>query len=221
MIEFGIAPLDKEFGGIEKGTLLVEGTAGCGKAVLGYHLINSALGRGEPVIVVTSSRTPEDVKKDLTYYGMKAEPITWIATVGEVKGENMVQTSIGELYTISDAIRKQVEKNKGKKVTVVLDVVSSALMSNSIQQVYKFYSSVVHDLKKADVVGFFLMELEMHDPKDIAAMEHSSDMVLQFVVKTEENKGKKGFIIKKKGGRPVPERVFDFKLTEKGLEVTQ
>lgn len=37
----------------------------------------------------------------------------------------------------------------------------------------------------------------------------------------DDGKTKHGFMMKKKGGRPVPDTVFDFKLTEKGLEVTQ
>jgi KaiC/GvpD/RAD55 family RecA-like ATPase len=222
VIAFGIAPLDKQFEGVESSTMLVEGVSGCGKAVLGYHLINKTLERGDPCVVVTSTRSPEDVKKDLEYYGMKSSPITWVETAGEtLKGENVIQASIGELYTISDAIKKQIAANQGKQVTFVIDVISSAMMSSNVQQVYKFYTSITQELKKGKAVGYVLMELQMHDPKDIAAMEHVSDTVLEFIVQKEEAGTKRGFMIKKEGGRPVPDKVFNFKLTEKGLEITE
>lgn len=218
MIKFGIPQLDKEFDGIERSTILTEGVSGCGKMVLGYHLIDQVLKRGEPLIVVTSSRSPEELKSDLDYYKMESKGITWIETAGEtLKGENVIQSNLGELFTVTDVVKKQIVANQGKDVTIVLDAVSSALMSNSVQQVYKFFTGLTQEFKKSKVTAFVLMELQMHDSKDVAAIEHLCDTVLEFIVKSEDRK--KGFLIKKKGGRPVPDNVFDFELTDKGLEI--
>lgn len=222
MIEFGIPVLDKEFQGINTGIILAEGVAGCGKTVLGYHLVSKAVERGDLCIVVTSTRNPKEIKEDLAYYKLKSSSITWIRTVGDPDPSNgVITTNIGELFTVSAAIKKVVEENKGKNVVIYFDAVSSALMSNTVEQVYKFFSNVIQHLKKNTVTAFFIIEMQMHDPKDIASMEHLSDIVLEFVIKSANESAKRGFVIKKKGGRPALDKVFNFVLTEKGLEINQ
>ena len=127
MIETGIPVLDREFKGIDYAIILAEGVPGSGKEVLGYHVLNKALESGVHCVVITSSRSYEDAEKDLEYYRMRSKPITWIETIGKPKeADNVVSANIGELFSVSDAIKRQVEKSEGKEVVVVMDFISSA-----------------------------------------------------------------------------------------------
>lgn len=221
MIEFGIPVLDAEFKGISDIRILAEGVPGCGKEVLAYHLINKALERGEVCIVVTASQSHEDVQSGLRYYKMRTAPIFWIETVEEFQGkEGVISASLGEFFTISSSIKGLIEKHKGEKITIVMDAISPALMCNDPKVVYEGCRGIMNLAKKEGVTAYVLVEQDMHDPKQVVAFEQLTDGVFSFVVKeVEEGRIKRGILIKKKAGRPTPENVFVFKLTEKGLEI--
>jgi len=220
MIETGIPVLDREFKGIDYAIILAEGVPGSGKEVLGYHVLNKALESGVHCVVITSSRSYEDAEKDLEYYRMRSKPITWIETIGKPKeADNVVSANIGELFSVSDAIKRQVEKSEGKEVVVVMDFISSALMSHPIEKIYAFFSGIVVELKKRGAVAYVLIENQMHDPKDVVSMEQLADIVLDFKVLEEGLDVKQGLVIRKKMGRPTIRRSYEFELTEEGLKV--
>jgi len=220
LIEFGIPVLDTEFTGIPAARILAEGLPGCGKEVLAYHLINRVLERGEVCAVVTATQSHEEVQSSLRYYKMKYAPVIWIETIEEFQGkDDVMQASVGELFTITAGIKAIIEKNRGGRITVVVDAISSALMCNDPKAVYAYCKTLINMAKKEGITMYLLVEQSMHDPKDIVGFEQLADVVLEFVVKEEEGRMKKGVLIKKKAGQPTPENVFEFKLTEKGLEI--
>lgn len=220
MIEFGLPALDREFKGISSTRIMAEGAPGCGKEVLAYHLINKVLERGEVCVVVTATQSHKDVQSALGYYRMRSAPIFWVETIEEFHGmDNVIDASIGELFTVSAAIKSVIEKYKGKKTTIIFDALSSALMCNDPRQVYDYCKGFVNLAKVEDITAYILLEREMHDIREVAGFEHLADVVLDFVVKQENGQTKRGVLIKKKAGRPTPEKVFEFTLSETGLEI--
>lgn len=224
MEKIGIEKLDEILkGGVpEKSVILIEGTPGIGKDVLAYQFIFTGVKEGEACAIVFVGRTIDEIERDFANYGMKIDRslITWInASEDQTKGENILNCNISELFTISAAIKKFLEKNKKKKIRIMLDILSSAFMSNHPNEVYKFFSSLITELKKANATVLALLEEGMHDPQIVVSVEQLCDFVIDMKLYERDWDIQSMLRIKKAKSIPIPLKYFKFNVTDRGVVV--
>jgi len=200
MISTGIEKLNQMLkGGFpDNSIILLEGAPGVGKNLLSYHFVSEGLSKGEIGIYVYVSKKSSEIIKDFKAFGLdigqydKSERgMFWVDAFGDEKKENLVSVDLSTLYTINEAIKEILEKNKGKKARCVIDILSSALVMNDIKTIYEFTMDIIKMLRDHDVTTMMMIEEGMHDPKNVIAIEELADGVIELKSVEEKDKIKK------------------------------
>jgi len=217
MVSSGIPSLDELLGGgyPERSAVLVTGPAGIGKEALGYHFIHSGLLKGEFCLYVTRLSL-RDVLHDQRAFGIASTEKTpmWIA-----RGGGQVELDMGSLPKLAGTIKELVERNKGRKVRIVTDILSSVLMLNPAEAVYRFADELVVALKEYDAVMLASLEDGMHPPSTQAAMLQLFDGVVEFSFqKTGLRLLSMVRVLKMRGAAPRQE-YYTFSLADSGMHL--
>jgi circadian clock protein KaiC len=226
MERIGIDSLDAILnGGItERSVVLVEGTPGIGKEILGYHFLFTGIKQGEKCAYVFARKTIEEVEEEFAAYGMEIDrkKLTWIdASESQLAtGSNIVNCNIAELFTVSAAIKNFLAENKGEKIRILIEIISPALMTNPSLEVYKHLSAVITEIKKYNATAFMLIEEGMHDPQIVTSIEQLCDYVIDMKVYEHEWDIKPMLRIKKTKTTPPPLQYFRFAVSNRGLTIT-
>ncbi len=179
MVLTGLEKLDRLLGGEgypDKSTVLVVGPSGIGKESLGYWFVASGLAQGDYCLYVTRLAVSE-VKQDVGAFRAdgKMDPF-WISAEG-----GQVKLDINDLVGISTSIKGALRNSGGKRVRIVTDVLSSLLMLNPPETVYRFLTQLFAEVKQNyDAVILTTVEEGMHSPQVLAAMQQLFDGVVEL-----------------------------------------
>jgi KaiC/GvpD/RAD55 family RecA-like ATPase len=214
----GIPALDKILAGDgypDRSTVLVVGPPGIGKEALGYWFAQSALAQGDFCLYVTRLSVKE-VLQDEKGFGIETSqrvPLWFASEGGQIKYD--VNDLAGLSYNIKDVLKQ----NAVRRVRVVTDVLSSLLMLNPPETIYRFLTQLFADVKQYDAVVVATLEEGMHKPEVLAAMEQLFDGVMEMRLYEEGLTVIPLLRIRKMRGMPPQPGFFRFSLTRKGMEI--
>jgi KaiC/GvpD/RAD55 family RecA-like ATPase len=160
----------------DKSAVLVVGPPGIGKEALGYWFTESGLVQGDFCLYVTRLSVHE-VLQDVKGFGidMKQKVPFWLAGDG-----GQIKYDVNDLAALSFNIKEVLKKNTGRRMRVVVDVLSSLLMLNPPETIYKFLTQLFTDVKQYDAVLLATLEEGMHKPEVLAAMQQVFDGVVEL-----------------------------------------
>ena len=218
MASSGIPALDKILAGDgypDRSTVLVVGPPGIGKEALGYWFAQSALAQGDFCLYVTRLSVKE-VLQDEKGFGIETSqrvPLWFASEGGQIKYD--VNDLAGLSYNIKDVLKQ----NAVRRVRVVTDVLSSLLMLNPPETIYRFLTQLFADVKQYDAVVVATLEEGMHKPEVLAALEQLFDGVMEMRLYEEGLTVIPLLRIRKMRGMPPQPGFFRFSLTRKGMEI--
>jgi len=177
MASTGVGELDKLLGEgyPDRSAILVVGPAGIGKEALRYWFISSGLIQGDFCLYLTKS-TPSEVLHDIKGFGMDTDRVPmWFAREG---GE--VKLDLNDLAAFSFKLKEVLQQHATKRIRIATDILSSLLVLNQMETVYRFLSQLFAEIKQYDVVLVATLEEGMHDQKVVSTMTEVFDGVIEF-----------------------------------------
>jgi len=218
LVSSGVPALDKLIsdGYPDKSAVLVVGPPGIGKEALGYWFTQSGLVQGDFCLYVT--RLPvREVLQDVKGFGidMGQKVPLWLAGEG-----GQIKYDVNDLASLSFNIKDVLKQNGQRRIRVVTDVLSSILMLNESDTVYKFLSQLLAEVKQYDAVILATIEEGMHRPEVLAAMQQLFDGVVEMKLYEEGLKVIPLLRIRKMRGVPPQPGYYNFSLTPRGMELT-
>jgi adenylate cyclase len=175
LISSGIPSLDDLLGGgyPDRSAILIVGGEGIGKEKLSYKFIGVGLTDGDFCLYATHL-SARDARQESIASGLGTEKMPlWVASEG---GDAKIDT--GDLASLSFNIKGLLNKNKGRRMRIVLDFLSPSLILNPPETVYRFLGQLVAETKRNDAVLLGLLEQRMHKPEVIAMIEDLFDGVI-------------------------------------------
>jgi len=175
----GIKALDATLkGGFDRpANFLVVGAPLSAKREVGMVLLNGGLERGEAVIYISTSHTAEEVRAHWADCGFQPsweqeDRVKFVDCYSRMLGANAPDTpSIRRIPSILDYTKLAVTVNewchgyslKNINVRLLLDSLSVFLIYSSLQTVMRFLHVFLGQLRKQNVLGFFLLEEGAHE----------------------------------------------------------
>ena len=216
MASTGLKELDQLLGGgyPDRSSILVVGPPGIGKEALAYRFTQSGMLQGNLCLYATRLSVSE-VLQDVRAYNVEPwlQP-TWLARQG-----GQEKLDVNDLTGLSVRLKDLVRNSKDRHVSIVTDVLSSILMLNPPDTVYRFLSQLFVEIKQYDSVILATVEEGMHRPEVLAAMEQIFDGVLEFRVYEEGFKIVPLLKIAKMRGIPPLLGYFRFTISHGLMEV--
>ena len=218
MASSGVPALDKLLadGYPDKSAILVVGPPGIGKEALGYWFTYSGLIQGDFCLYVTRLSVKE-VLQDEKGFGIDTQqrvPL-WCASDG-----GQIKYDVNDLAGLSFNIKETLKQNAGRRTRIVIDAISSLLMLNQPETIYRFLSQLLADVKQYDAVLLATLEEGMHQPQVIAAMQQLFDGVVEMKLYEKGLKVLPLLRVRKMRGTPPQPGYFNFSLTKNGMEVS-
>lgn len=127
---------------------------------------------------------------------------------------------VNDLAGFSFKVKEVLKQNEGRRMRVVLDVLSPILMLNPPESVYKLLTQLFADAKQYDAVILATIEEGMHKPEVLAAMEQLFDGVLEMRLYEEGLRVVPLLRVRKMRGVPPQPGYFNFSLTKAGMELS-
>ncbi len=217
MVSSGIASLDPLLGDgyPDKSTILVVGPPGIGKEALGYWFTQSGLSQGDFCLYVTRLSVKE-VQQDERGFGVDTQqrvPLWYASEGGQIKYD------VNDLAGLSFNIKEVLKQNAGRRVRIVIDAVSSLLMLNQPETVYRLLTQLFADVKQYDAVLIATIEEGMHQPQVLAAMQQLFDGVLEMRLYEEGLRVIPLLRVRKMRGAPPQPGYYNFSFSKVGMEV--
>lgn len=217
MVSTGLNQLDQLLGGgyPSRSSILLVGPPGIGKEALGYRFTQSGLLQGDLCVYATRLSVNE-VVEDVRAFNIDPwlQPI-WLASNG-----GQARLDLNDLAGLSFSIKDSIRKAEDKRVRIVTDVLSSLLMLNQPDTVYRFLSQLFVEVKLYDSVFFASIEEGMHQPQVLAAMEQLFDGVVELRLFEEGFRIVPLLRIRKMRGVPPQLGYYRFTLSHGIMEVT-
>jgi circadian clock protein KaiC len=219
LVSTGVPSLDSLLGTDgypDKSTILVVGPPGIGKEALGYWFTRSGLIQGDFCLYVTRLSVKE-VLQDEKGFGIDTQqrvPL-WCASDG-----GQIKYDVNDLSGLSFNIKEALKQNPGRRVRIVIDAISSLLMLNQPDTIYRFLTQLFADIKQYDAVLLATLEEGMHQPQVLAAMQQLFDGVVEMRLYEEGLRVLPLLRVKKMRGLPPQQGYFNFSLTKNGMEIS-
>ena len=124
-----------------------------------------------------------------------------------------------DLAGLSFAVKELLEKNHDKRIRIFADVLSSLLMLNPPETVYRFLTQLLNEVKRHDAVFLATLEDGMHPPQVITAMQQLFDGVVELKIYEEELRFLPILKIRKMLGVAPKQGYFTFSFGREGMEV--
>jgi KaiC/GvpD/RAD55 family RecA-like ATPase len=214
----GIPALDKLLvdGYPDKSAILVVGPPGIGKEALGYWFTQTGLVQGDFCLYV-SRLAVREVMQDIKGFGidMQQKVPFWFSSDG-----GQIKYDVNDLASLSYNIKDVLNKNANRRVRIVADVVSSLLMLNQPETIYKFLTQLLDEVKQHDAVFVATLEEGMHKPEVLAAMQQLFDGVIELKLYEEGLRVRPLLRIRKMRGVPPQPGYYNFSFTRTGMEVS-
>lgn len=217
MASSGVPALDEllTYGYPDKSAVLIVGPPGIGKEALGYWFTQSGLIQGDFCFYV-SRLSVREVLQDAKGFGIdfsQKVPL-WFASEG-----GQLEYDVNDLAGLSFNIKEVLKKNSARRLRVVLDVLSSLLMLNQPDTIYKFLDQLLADVKQYDAVLMATLEEGMHKPEVLTAMQQLFDGVVELRLYEEGLRVLPLLRIRKMRGVPPRPGYYDFSFTRTGMEI--
>jgi KaiC/GvpD/RAD55 family RecA-like ATPase len=215
----GVAALDKVLADDaypDRSTVLIVGPPGIGKEALGYWFTQSGLLQGDFCLYVTRLSVKE-VLQDEKGFGIDTQqkvPL-WFASEG-----GQIKYDVNDLAGLSYNIKEVLKQNAGRRIRVVVDVISSLLMLNPPETIYRFLTQLFADVKQYDAVLLATLEEGMHQPQVLAAMQQLFDGVVEMRLYEEGLRVLPLLRVRKMRGVPPQPGYYNFSFTKAGMEVS-
>jgi circadian clock protein KaiC len=216
LVSSGIPALDAILhdGFPDRSSILVLGQPGIGKEAIGYWFIRSGLIQSDYCLYVTHRAVP-DVLRDMAAFGVSPERVPeWIASSG-----SQTKCDLADYTSISFNIKQSAQRNVGRRIRIVTDVISPLLVLNPPQTMYQYLSKLLGELKQTDSVILALAEEGMHRESTIAALEEQFDGVIELMLHEEGLSITPLLRIRKMLGLTPQHGYFKFSFSRSGMEV--
>jgi circadian clock protein KaiC len=215
----GIPSLDSLLGSDgypDRSTILVIGPPGIGKEALGYWFTHSGLVQNDFCLYTTRLSTRE-VLQDVKAFNIDFSQRVpfWFATQG-----GQIKFDVNDLASLSYNIKDILKKNSDRRIRVVTDVLSSLLMLNQPDTIYKFLTQLFADVKQYDSVVLAILEEGMHPPNVLAAMQQLFDGVVELRLYEEGLRVLPLLRVRKMRGVPPQPGYYNFSFTKSGMEIS-
>jgi KaiC/GvpD/RAD55 family RecA-like ATPase len=215
----GVQSLDAILGGDgypDRSTVLIVGPPGIGKESLGYWFTSSGLIQNDFCLYNTrlsSKEVLQDAKAFNIDFSQRV-PLWFSSSGGQMKFE------VNDLSGLSYNIKDLLKKNSDRRIRVVADVLSSLLMLNQPEAIYKFLTQLFADIKQYECVFLATVEEGMHPPNVLAAMQQLFDGVIELRLYEEGLRVVPLLRIRKMRGIPPQPGYFNFSFSKTGMEIT-
>jgi KaiC/GvpD/RAD55 family RecA-like ATPase len=213
----GIPSLDKLLadGYPDRSAILIVGPPGIGKEALGYWFTKSGLVQGDFCLYVTRLSVRE-VLQDVKGFGidMQQKVPLWLASDG-----GQIKYDVNDLATLSYNIKEILKKNSGSRIRVVVDTISSLLMLNQPETIYKFLTQLLDEVKQYDVVLLATLEEGMHKQEVLTAMQQLFDGVVELRLYEEGLRVLPLLRVRKMRGVPPQPGYYSFAFSRTGMEI--
>ena len=219
MASTGVLSLDNLLGSDgypDKSTILIIGPPGIGKEALGYWFAHSGLVQND-FCLYTTRLTAREVLQDVKAFKVDFSQRVpfWFASEG-----GQIKFDVNDLAGLSYNIKDILKKNSNRRIRVVTDVLSSLLMLNQPETIYKFLTQLFADVKQYDSVVLATLEEGMHPPNVLAAMQQLFDGVVELRLYEEGLRVLPLLRIRKMRGVPPQPGYYNFSFTKTGMEVS-
>jgi len=215
----GVPALDKLLvdGYPDKSAILVVGPPGIGKEALGYWFTQTGLVQGDFCFYVTRLSVRE-VLQDVKGFGidMQQKVPLWLSSDG-----GQIRYDVNDLAGLSFNIKEVLKQNAGRRIRIVVDVLSSLLMLNQPETIYKLLDQLLADAKQYDAVILATLEEGMHKPEVLAAMQQLFDGVVELKLYEEGLRVLPLLRVRKMRGIPPNPAYYNFSITKNSMEVQQ
>ncbi len=219
MASSGFAALDNLLGSDgypDRSTVLVVGPPGIGKEALGYWFTYAGLIQSDFCLYNTrlsSKEVLQDVKAFNVDFSQRI-PFWFSSSGGQLKFD------VNDLAGLSFNIKDILKKNSSRRIRIVTDVLSSLLMLNQPDTIYKFLTQLLADTKQYDSVFLATLEEGMHPPNVLAAMQQLFDGVVELKLYEEGLRVLPLLRIRKMRGVLPQPGYYNFAFTKTGMEVS-
>jgi len=139
----------------------------------------------------------------------------WCASNG-----GQIRYDVNDLAGLSFNIKEVLKQNSGRRVRIVIDAISSLLMLNQPEAIYRFLTQLFADIKQYDAVLLATLEEGMHHSQVLAAMEQLFDGVVEMRLYEEGLRVLPLLRVRKMRGSPPQPGYFNFSLTKNGMEIS-
>jgi KaiC/GvpD/RAD55 family RecA-like ATPase/Tfp pilus assembly protein PilF len=182
-------------GGFPRGaSIILQGPSGVEKELFYIQYILKGLRSGEKVIVILSSKSPERLLKRLMEHGIDVKKvlsekqltiIDWyshkIESIKDIKDEGPILRCSADIKNVSIALGKVLSRIGEGNVRAVVEILSPALSSYTLEEVYKFAQGCKARFDQKNTTALFLLEKEMHDKPTMSSLQQPFDGVVDIM----------------------------------------
>jgi circadian clock protein KaiC len=219
LVSTGVPALDRLLGGggyPDKSAILIVGPPGIAKEALGYWFTNSGLNEGDFCLYITRVSV-SDVLRDQRVFGVEMQRAPfWMA--GEGGG---LKYDMNDLSGLSFRIKDLLKKNDSRRIRITTDVLSSLLMLNPPETIYKFLAQLFSELKQYGTVFLATLEEGMHPNQVLIAMQQVFDGVVELKLYQEGFRVYSLLQIVKMRGVATQPIFYNFTLSRNGMEIAE
>jgi len=226
MVGIGIPKLEDKLRLPENANVLLIGPPGEEKTALAMQFVGSGLRLKQPAVYITTDLSPTDIENRGSQYGWTlfshtgrdlyfVDCYSWTLgnkNKGKQREDIMVpgpsalnDMSIGIAQAVQKAFKKQ-EDNR-----VVFQSLSTLLLYNNPEIVFRFVQITGARLKGAGASTMFLLESGMHEEKAVTTLKHLADAVVEI-----KSEGGRMMLMAPQNGLPD---WTEFKLTKTGVQI--
>ena len=138
----------------------------------------------------------------------------WFASSG-----SQIKYNINDLTGLSTSIKGILGQNSNRRIRVVLDVISSLLMLNQPEIIYRFLAQLLEEVKTCDAVLLATLEEGMHGQAVMVSMQQLFDGVLELKLYEEGLRVLPLLRVRKMRGAPPQPGYYNFSFTSTGMQV--
>jgi circadian clock protein KaiC len=216
----GVPSLDQLLGSDgypDRSSILVVGPPGIGKEALGYRFTQTGLIQND-FCVYNTRLSSKEVLQDTKAFNIDFSQRVpfWFASDGKQGTKFDINDLAGLSFNLKDLLRQNVTR----RIRIVTDVLSSLLMLNPPDTIYKFLTQLFVDVKQYDSVFLATLEEGMHPPNVLAAMQQLFDGVVELRLYEEGLRVIPLLRIRKMRGVAPQPGYYNFFFTKIGMELT-
>jgi circadian clock protein KaiC len=197
-------------------TVLVSGTAGCGKTSLAAHFVAAACGRGERCLYFLSEESPQQLMRNMSAIGVD---LRRYVDRGLLRFHAERPSRVG-LETHLSTIYREVRENAPS--VVVVDPVTNLLTIGSQSEVRAMLTRVIDQLKTLSITALFTSlttagasELQNTD----VGVSSLMDSWIMLTLEQSERERRRHISILKSRGMAHSTQIYEFQLTAHGVRL--
>ncbi|MFQ6010043.1 MAG: RAD55 family ATPase [Candidatus Aenigmatarchaeota archaeon] len=198
MIKTGITKLDKMLGGglPESSNILIVGPPGMEKLWFCIKMLLNGVKENQRALLITTDLAPDEIEKKGMEFGMDIFPLSqnnklkfidvysWTLPAKKAgsRHNDIAVPGPSALNELSLAISQALAEisNPGSKLRIIFFSLSSLLLYNNPEIIYRFLQIMGSRLKALNALTLFLMDSGMHDEKIISTIKHLTDGTIEL-----------------------------------------